>query len=348
MALAQSDLLCNNEHMHCPRCKHPNFVATGTCPFCGFKGAPNQIEELTRLEWLLSEMDVWVEQGILKKIPKRLQKHYQTRYQKIQFDLGLQSISFSPQDAIRLWPELRCHELLFQEIEKWLAAGQIKTGFLPKHYARLIELQGRMSGYRGAQAPATDSERLDEINFLLAAILSLKQRNEFITSEASSKITAPLLAEKVKLENILNGPAEIKVAVKTEGADKKIKPASPPGPEPIPPITPQLAWRERLWRSILSERTLQALLFLGIFLLFVAAISFVVWGWKDFSAPVRVAIPFGFTVLFFSLGWLVRQRTHLERSAIALSAIAALLIPIDFIRSMPITVRRQTAGLNSG
>jgi hypothetical protein len=87
--------------------------------------------------------------------------------------------------------------------------------------------------------------------------------------------------------------------------------------------------RERLWRSILSERTLQALLFLGIFLLFVAAISFVVWGWKDFSAPVRVAIPFGFTALFFVLSQIIRSITHLDRSALALSAIAALLIPID-------------------
>ena len=95
------------------------------------------------------------------------------------------------------------------------------------------------------------------------------------------------------------------------------------------PAVPRPSFRERLWRSILSERTLQALLFLGIFLLFVAAISFVVWGWKDFSAPIRVAIPFAFTLLFFGLGWVVRNKTHLYRSGIALSAIAALLIPID-------------------
>jgi hypothetical protein len=95
------------------------------------------------------------------------------------------------------------------------------------------------------------------------------------------------------------------------------------------PAIPRPSFRERLWRSILSERTLQALLFLGIFLLFVAAISFVVWGWKDFSAPVRVAIPFAFTALFFGLGWLVQTKTQLGRSALALSAIAALLIPID-------------------
>jgi hypothetical protein len=75
---------------------------------------------------------------------------------------------------------------------------------------------------------------------------------------------------------------------------------------------------------------LQALLFLGIFLLFAAALSFVVWGWEDFSAPLRVAIPAGFTAIFFTLGWYVRTKTPLYRSGIALSAIAALLIPIDF------------------
>jgi len=94
--------------------------------------------------------------------------------------------------------------------------------------------------------------------------------------------------------------------------------------------TPHIPLRERLWQMLLSERTLQAMLFLGIFLLFSAAISFVFWGWKDFSAPLRVAIPTGFTGFFFALGWYVRTRTPMHRSGIALSAIAALLIPIDF------------------
>ncbi|MEW5957052.1 MAG: hypothetical protein AB1801_04965, partial [Chloroflexota bacterium] len=96
---------------------------------------------------------------------------------------------------------------------------------------------------------------------------------------------------------------------------------------PAPPATPL---PERLWRTLLSERTLHAILFLGIFLLFSAALSFVIWGWQDFSPLLRVAIPATFTLIFFALGWLVRVKTPLYRSGIALSAIAALLIPIDF------------------
>jgi hypothetical protein len=61
---------------------------------------------------------------------------------------------------------------------------------------------------------------------------------------------------------------------------------------------PQLSLRDRFWRTLLSERTLQAMLFLGIFLLFAAALSFVLWGWQDFCAPLRVAIPTLFTLIF--------------------------------------------------
>jgi hypothetical protein len=63
---------------------------------------------------------------------------------------------------------------------------------------------------------------------------------------------------------------------------------------------------------------------------FAAALSFVISGWESFSAPVRVAIPTTFTLGFFGLGWYVRSKTRLYRSGIAISAIAALLIPIDF------------------
>jgi hypothetical protein len=70
--------------MQCPRCNHPNFVATGTCPRCGFHGDRDQIEELSRLEWLLGEMDTWVDSGILKNTPKRLHNYYVSHRQNVQ------------------------------------------------------------------------------------------------------------------------------------------------------------------------------------------------------------------------------------------------------------------------
>ena len=324
--------------MQCPRCNHPDFVATGTCPRCGFHGDYDQIEELSRLEWLMGEMDTWVDAGILKNTPKRLQNYYKSRLQEVQTALGLYFFPFRGAEARQAWPELRQHELLFKEIERWLAHGFIKSGYLPAHYARLMELRERLTEYQGPEYPESDRERLEEINFLLDAIQQLEERGEFYSDEDRWNVSSPHWAEKAKLESILNPPLEIEPEADPVGLEDVPAPGEELAPLPTlgedvataAHLVPHPSFRERLWRTILSEQTLQALLFLGIFLLFVAAISFVVWGWKDFSAPVRVVIPSAFTALFVGLGWMVRTKTQLSRSALALSAIAALLIPIDF------------------
>lgn len=273
-------------------------------------------------------MDTWVGLGILKENPELLQNYYAARRQEVQSNLGLYYSPFTAAEADKAWIELRQHELLFRQIKSWQDAGHLKTGFLPAHYAHLLELRARLTGYRGPQYPDTDRESLDEINFLLDAVDQLNKQGEFLTTANRLAATEALWKEKLKLESILNPPVEIKPKV----VPAQPQPVSAPSVEPAPvapPSGPRPPLRDVLWRSILSERTLQALLFLAIFLLFIAAISFVIWGWRDFSAPVRVAIPAGFTTLFFLLGWAVGKRTHLERSAIALSAIASLLIPID-------------------
>src|SRR5215211_973135 len=155
--------------MQCPRCNHAGFVATGTCPRCGFHGDSDQMEELSRLEWLLGEMDRWVGLGLLKNNPERLQKHYLTRRQRLQIALGLYYPPLQSSEAQKAWIELRQYERLFYAIENWFAAGYLKTGFLPTYYARLMELRARLSGYQGPAYPGTDRERLEEVDFLLRA-----------------------------------------------------------------------------------------------------------------------------------------------------------------------------------
>lgn len=54
---------------------HTLFVSSGTCPKCGFHGDPNQIEELSRLEWLLRETGLakgYVKTGFLLEYHARL------------------------------------------------------------------------------------------------------------------------------------------------------------------------------------------------------------------------------------------------------------------------------------
>src|SRR5512141_934789 len=163
--------------MLCPRCKHPNFI--NNCTKCGFQGDPDQINELLRLEWLQTEMDTWISLGILKQIPKKLQKHYETRREEVRFQLGLTYFPFTPQEAANAAPELRRYERLFAEMEKWQTLGYLKTGFLPQYYARLLELRSRLADYPIADSPTTDREQLDEINFILDAIQYLNYSQEF-------------------------------------------------------------------------------------------------------------------------------------------------------------------------
>jgi hypothetical protein len=314
--------------MECPRCRYENFTADVSCPRCGFEGEAGLLEQLARLDWLLSEMETWAAQGILPELPDSLKGHYLSRRNETLAALGLEYPPIPAEEAEQAWGELYLHEVLFKEIEAWRKEGWLKTGLLPSHYARMLELQNRLASHPRPQIENTPENRLAEINFLREAIRALDQRDEFVSRIAKQKILLSLLTEKDRLEAALQPPVKEEAAKPSKAEET---PAHPPAPEPAPvaPKPPSPPLRERLWRTLLSERTLQALLFLGIFLLFVAAVSFVVWGWKDFSAPVRVAIPMGFTALFFGLGWFVRTRTHLYRSAIALSAIAALLVPID-------------------
>lgn len=316
--------------MECPRCRLSNFNADNACPRCGFKGEAALVAELARLDWLLSEMETWAAQGILPEIPNKLKQHYLARRQETLAALGLTYLPFTPQEAEEAWGELHLHELLFKQIEEWRKAGWLKSGMLPDYYARLLELQRRLEGLPRPRIENIPENRLAEIDFLREAIGALDQRGEFVSRVAKQKVTIPLLREKERIEAALQPSVQEEAAVEPPKAEEPPVPPSP-APQPVPPVPqpPAPPFRERLWRTLLSERTLQALLFLGIFLLFVAAVSFVIWGWEDFPAIVRVAIPMGFTALFFGLGWFVRTRTHLYRSAIALSAIAALLVPID-------------------
>ncbi|RLC83680.1 MAG: hypothetical protein DRJ03_16420, partial [Chloroflexi bacterium] len=97
---------------------------------------------------------------------------------------------------------------------------------------------------------------------------------------------------------------------------------------PRPPREP-ITW-ERVWRTLLSERTLRALLFVGVFLLFVSAVTMVAFNWRRFAPWLQITFLTGFTLFFYVLGWYVRVKMKLRESGIALSATGSLLIPVDF------------------
>jgi hypothetical protein len=342
--------------MRCPNCNGLGYQFPNPCPNCHFQDSDRLNQELTHIEWLLNEIPAW-EPFLGSQSRSKLEQTYLERRRQLEIELGLRLPPFTPEEAAQAWPQLIQYHALLNELGHWLEAGYLaptaSQSLVEQTQQQVNELQERLEGHPRPTITLDDALQLSLTNFLLDSVEQLSRQQGFATAAAEAQIRNSLLAEQEQLEIKLGlRPAiveeipaeaepqvELAVPLSSTAEPEQSLPAehvepakeTPTAPvEPPLPPAPRLPFRERLWQTLLSERTLQAMLFLGIFLLFSAALSFVAWGWKDFSAPVRVAVPTGFTALFFTLGWYVRTKTPMYRSAIALSAIAALLIPIDF------------------
>jgi hypothetical protein len=327
--------------MRCPSCDQPNYLPSEPCPGCQFSGDPALIEELAHVDWILHEIDAWSTLGVREGPRQHIREKYLLRQRKLEIALELRLPPFTRSQAHQAWPELFRHQALTQWLDRSVDAGLLdrtaSQAFRDRIRDHADELSERLEGHPRPDRPQTDAERLDTIAFLLESVDELSQSGCFATPQAEAEAQGPLVDEKEQLEIKLGlrpAPAPEELAepapeVVTSAPGAETAATAEPTVPPVPP-SPPVPLRERLWRTLVSERTLRAILFLGIFLLFAAAISFVVWGWRDFSPLLRISIPTGFTALFFGLGWYVRVKMSLYRSGIALSAIASLLIPIDF------------------
>lgn len=317
--------------MRCVKCAEPILNLVEPCPHCQFHGDPVLVEELIHVQWLLGQINALKKIGITTD---RLTQYYAARRRELEIQLGLRLRALTLDQARQMQTSLVQNETLLNKIDEWLVAEWLNRDAIQPIIAetrdQIRDLERQLTGFVRPAYPSTDADRLAIVEFLLLAATRIGERNGFASPDAEARVRASLLAEKEDLE-IRLGLRKPQVVAPTP--PEQI--AAPQIPEPVAkptaaPRAPQPPLRDRFWRTLLSERTLQAMLFLGIFLLFSAALSFVFWGWKDFSAPLRVAIPTLFTVVFLGLGWYVRTQTSMYRSGISLTAIAALLIPIDF------------------
>ena len=103
-----------------------------------------------------------------------------------------------------------------------------------------------------------------------------------------------------------------------------VRPTRPTKP-PREPIT----W-DRVWQTLLSRRTLNVLLFLGVFLLVASATTYLVYNWETLPPAAQLAVIILFTLSFYGAGWFLRVRMNLRLSGIAVTAVGSLLVPLDF------------------
>lgn len=313
--------------MRCPKCNEADLNPTsGECPQCGFHGDAASLETLSHLLWLLKEINRWPSMGFNVDVVNRLRKYYNERHKETEVKLGLRAAPLKPDEVRQASLELLRHRAFFERMVIWRTNGLLKPGdFLQTYTERAAELSKKLEDTQFPESSSLPTERLQTIRFIIEALPALREADAFTSPEAEEKISSALNAEKEKLE--------INLGLRAAPQQAPVKPTAPVAPTvvvaPPAPKAPQQPLGERVRRSILSERTLQALIFLSIFLVFTALISFVISGWKDFSPALRIVIPTTATVGFMLLGWFIRKRTKLYRSGIAVSAIAALLIPIN-------------------
>jgi hypothetical protein len=317
--------------MRCPKCDAERFTPRQACRHCGFHGDPEQVEELLHLEWSLDELDDWLAQDVNRLTEVR--RAYAARQRELEVALDLRPPPLTADEARDVWPRLyrkaRFLDLLRTWLEEGLLRPEIVREMVTELEAYVDTTQKRLEHLICFDFVLTDTVRLRVTNHLLERARYVRTTGAFRDDDAYAAAIAPLKAQRAALKDRLGLTPE--PLPEEAPAPPSPEPALPEPPaEPKAPPQPRLPLRERLARSLLSERTLHAILFLGIFLLFSAAITFVIWGWRDFTPTLRVAIPPAFTLVFFAMGWYLRTRTTLSQSGVALTAVAALLIPVDF------------------
>lgn len=315
--------------MHCPRCNQGEVDGGVACTHCGFTGPPDQVEELAHVIYLLDELETW--RGIRKSDRSWLRARYLRRRQELEIALGLRAPPLTASEARKLQWELFCLGELQQEVGFWLEEGWVHT----EQADRLRQGAGKRSQVltqRLKGAPPAPSfhdipSRLKLIDYLEQILNLAHARDHFVDDEAYAAALADLEADRRELE--------IEAGLRPRPPEREAEPEAAlepvPGPAVVPPPRPRepITW-DRVWQTLLSERTLNVLLFLGAFLLMASASTYVVYNWEKLSPVVQLSFIVLFTLSFYGAGWFLRVRMGLRASGIAVTAVGSLLVPLDF------------------
>lgn len=313
--------------MRCPKCHRAGYVLTEACPACGFHGDAALVEELSHIHFLLEELAKWEQVRLWSK--EVLRQEYRARQRQIEVALGLREPPLDAADARAARREIAQLSTLLEVLPSWVGRGWL-TRERGAAWAKKIRAEIKRLNERLIDAPPVPRVHLTtlaKVRFLAETLDELHDAGHLANQVVYERARGQLNAEIEELE----------IAAGLRPAPKE---AAPPPPEPPPPApaTPPPARRrprqpltwDRVWETMLSERTLRALLFIGVALLFAAAVSLVVWNWDAFAPWLQVTFLTLFTGIFYVLGWYVRQKMGLRGSGIALSAVASLLVPLDF------------------
>ncbi len=323
--------------MHCPRCGQEEFSPDTACSRCGFAGPAAQVEEIGHVAYLLGEMESW--RGLEPATLGQIQGRYRRRRKELEVSLGLRPPPPSAEEAHKLRWQLYCLQQLQAHVDDWLAKGCL-TRRVAGHLRTTAAAEADPLRQRLADAPTEETSTFDSPTERLALVGYMIETLNRLPSDFSAMTyrlaMEDLLARQRNLEIGLGlrpspaepapepAPAPVAAQAVEAAAAAPVVAARPPRP-PRPPLT----W-ERIWQTLLSERTLNVVLFLGAFLLVASATTYVATNWEALPEAVQLGFIILFTLSFYFAGWFLRVRMKLRASGIAVTAVGSLLVPLDF------------------
>ncbi|MCB8942802.1 MAG: hypothetical protein H6658_03390 [Ardenticatenaceae bacterium] len=313
--------------MQCPQCHTATLNYRPFCPGCGYSGSTPALERLSNLNFLLTEMGTWT---LARTLLAPLEARYEAQKREVEVELGLRPPPPTAVEAQSLRTQLAHFTYLTNKISHWIGEGWLSPengrSLRSQTQDKITTLYDQLRDAPPDNSTPSPQKQLmqqwDKLDFVRKTIEKLHSLGHLSPTHyelALAEITAQLLEIEYQ-SGIRPHPTPSPLA----------PPPSPLPPRPSAPPRPPWTW-ERFWDSLLSERTLKAILFLGALLLFASAVSWVASNWNTFSPLIQGTVLVSVTAVFFTLGWFVRVKQGLHESGNAIIAVASFLVPLDFL-----------------
>ena len=346
--------------MQCPNCKQVEIIPEIPCSNCDFQASAEALQQLDNLTYLLEQIANW--HFVPIRYRATLSDQYQAQYQQLEIELGLRipPPTFAEAEALRAETQqysTALEALLQWEENGWLTSTQVEE-LQAKYTQRQQQIRLRLKSAPISPQPSEKEQVEQKIAGKLFLVELLNQLGDAgtITPTAQEAALTQLETEihhlsppppepQIQPETIDDEQdttvaetpiAESEILVSAEAIDERRQTTTAEIQTPQPEISapkPRFtlpSW-ERVWETILSERTLKAVLFLGVLLVFAGSVLWIARNWNNFSPIAQIGLLGSYTGLFYVTGWYVRKRLQLRESGIALSAVASLLVPLDFL-----------------
>ena len=315
--------------MICVHCQQ--HVQETSCPHCQTTSQFADWQRLANLDFILTELNRWPQ--IRSGTRQRLTRHYRKAREAEEVRLGLREPPPTPAEIESIRQEIRRAYLWLRQLRLWQENGWVAPEFVkPRAAAMRNHINTLEDRLEGLPLPPHVARRT-RLQLNLHDHLWLKrelQNLDTITYAGLIDLSAIVAAVEQAIDSLQR-------QLGTHPRPKQSPLVTPLPPEPAPTPQPRQAKRsqripwtwDRFWETLLSERTLQAILFLGAALLLAAGVSWVAWNWGAFPVWVQLSFLVSFTGFFFVLGWYVLQKQKLRGSGLALIGVGALLVPLD-------------------